>query len=100
AQPSQITLDEVAAWEEHQGVMPQGSIVAIRRVSGMADSETTPLPITAEAARFLMDARNVLGFVVESPSEVNSDRALARQIALHGAYVVTNATHFSSLSET
>src|SRR5437763_6459926 len=39
-QQSQITLDEVAAWEEHHGVMPQGSIVGIRRVSGMADSET------------------------------------------------------------
>src|SRR5437763_15505093 len=30
-QPSQITLNEVAAWEQRYSVMPQGSIVAIRR---------------------------------------------------------------------
>jgi|SRR5437016_269034 len=99
-QPKEITLNEVAIWEEHHGVMPQGSIVAIRRTSGITVSGVSPLPITVEAARFLMDARNVLGFMVESPIELTSDRALARQIALHGAYVVTSATHFSSLSET
>jgi kynurenine formamidase len=98
-QTSQVTLEEVAAWEEHHGVMPQGSIVAFRRAS-TSDLKALPLPITADAATFLMDSRDVLGFAVESTADVKSDRILAHQIALHGAYVVTNATHFSSLPET
>jgi len=78
--------------------------VAIRRV-GADNSPTrstlpTALPITADAAQFLMDARYIVGFVIESPSDLSSDRTLARQLALHGTYVVDNATHFAALSET
>jgi kynurenine formamidase len=58
------------------------------------------MPITADAAQFLMDARYVVGFVIETPSDLVSDRALARQIALHGTYIVDGATRFAELSET
>ncbi len=47
-----------------------------------------------------MDARYVVGFAIETPSDFSSDRALARQLALHGNYIVDGATSFSSLSET
>ena len=96
----QITLDEIAAWESRHGVVAQGSVVAIRRVGTPNPDAAAPLPITAEAAQFLMDARDVLGFAVESSTDLTSDRTLSRQLALHGAYVVDAATHFSSLSET
>src|SRR5215813_964416 len=99
-QISQITLEEVAAWEERHGVIPQGSIIAFRSAGTAITSVAPPLPINVDAARFLMDSRDVLGFAVESHADLTSDRALARQIALHGAYVVTSATHFSSLPET
>jgi kynurenine formamidase len=98
-QTSQITLEDIAAWESKHGVVAQGAIVAIRR-GGAADSLVTPLPITAEAAQFLMDARYVLGFVIETPSDLASDRPLARRIALHGSYVIDGATGFSALPET
>jgi len=98
-QTSQITLEDIAAWESKHGVVAQGAIVAIRR-GGASASLVTPLPITAEAAQFLMDARYVLGFVIETPSDLASDRPLARRIALHGSYVIDGATGFSALPET
>lgn len=99
-QPSQITLDEIAAWESRHGVVPQGAVVAIRRVGAANASTVAPLPLTAEAAQFLMDARYVLGFTIESSTDLTSDRALARQLALHGNYVVEGATRLSALPET
>ena len=47
-----------------------------------------------------MDARNVLGFAVESNPDMAADRNLSRQIALHGAYVVAEAAHLTALPET
>lgn len=95
---TQITLDDVAAWESRHGVVPQGAVVAIRRVGDAANG--TPLPITAEAAQFLMDARYVLGFTIETRADLSSDRTLSRQLALHGNYVVEGATRLSALPET
>jgi kynurenine formamidase len=99
-QASQITLSDVAKWESRHGVVAQGALVAIRRVGSTSSSAPSALPITADAAQFLMDARYVVGFAIETPSDFSSDRVLARQIALHGNYVVDGATRFSSLSET
>jgi len=98
-QASQITLEDIAAWESRHGVVAQGAVVAIRRV-GTSNSPATPLPLTAEAAQFLMDARYVLGFAIETPSDLASDRTLARRLALHGSYVIDGATGFSALPET
>lgn len=97
---SQITLDDIATWESQHGVVPQGAVVAIRRVSGASVTAVNGLPITAEAAQFLMDARYILGFAVETRTNLASDRILARQLALHGNYVVDGATQFSALPET
>lgn len=97
-QAGQVTLDDIAVWESRNGVVPQGAVVAIRR-PGKA-SGAASLPITAEAAQFLMDARYVLGFAVENTANLKSDRTLARQLALHGNYVVDGATRLASLPET
>jgi kynurenine formamidase len=104
----QISLDDIAAWEAHHGMIPQGAVVAIRRAgafhiaSDVASDHpaTTPLPIASDAAMFLIDARYTIGFVVETPVDLASDRTLARQLALHGNYVVEGATRFKSLPET
>ena len=98
-QASQITLSDVANWESRHGVVAQGAVVAIRRL-GTASSPATPLPITPEAAQFLMDARYVLGFAIETPSNLASDRSFSRQLALHGNYVIDGASRFSALPET
>lgn len=99
-QPAQLSLSDIADWEAKHGVVAQGSLVAIRRATVANSTANLPLPITADAAQFLMDARYVVGFAIETPSDLASDRILARQLALHGTYVVDRATRFSSLSET
>ncbi len=110
----QISLDDIAAWESHHGMIPQGAVVAIRRAPAH-DPPTTndlstnalstndlsmPFPIARDAAQFLMDARYTIGFALETPVNLTSDRTLARQLALHGSYVVEGATRFTSLPAT
>ena len=124
----QISLDEIAAWEAQHGVVPQGAVVAIRLASpsatqsasagtaqqsraphggsawaGSSTVDTRPaalFPLTAEAAQFLMDARYTTGFAIETVPDFASDRTLARQIALHGNYVVEAASRLSTLPAT
>ena len=99
----QISLDDIAAWESHHGMIPQGAVVAIRR-AGARDDPTattlTPFPIARDAAEFLIDARYTIGFAVETPVNLTSDRTLARQLALHGSYVVEGTARFTSLPAT
>jgi kynurenine formamidase len=99
-QASQITLGDIADWESRHGVVAQGAVVAIRRVGADRSTAVTPLPITADAAQFLMDARDVLGFAIETSSNLANNRSFARRLALHGNYVIDRATRFSALPET
>jgi len=104
----QISLDDIAAWESHHGMIPQGAVIAIRRAHDVLttndlstnDMSATPFPIASDAAQFLMDARYTIGFAVETPVNMTSDRALARQLALHGSYVVEGTARFTSLPAT
>jgi kynurenine formamidase len=101
---SQISLDDISTWESHHGMIPQGAVIALRRENASqtqpAAQPDTPLPIDRDAAEFLIDARYAIGFAVETPVSFSSDRALARQIALHGSYVVEGAARFTSLPAT
>jgi len=96
---SPISLDDIATWESSHGVVPQGAIVAIRR-SSTGSPSSNALPITADAAQFLMDARYTLGFALETSADLTSDRPLARQLALHGNYVVEGTARLTSLPQT
>jgi kynurenine formamidase len=96
---SQISLDDIAAWETQHGMIPQGAVVAIRRGAATALS-TVPFPLSRDAAMFLIEARYTIGFAVETPVTFVSDRTLARQLALHGNYVVERAARFTSLPAT
>ena len=106
----QISLDDIAAWESHHGMIPQGAVVAIRRAGARddlsitdlskADLSTMPLPIARDAAMFLIEARYTIAFAVETPVNLTSDRTLAWQLALHGNYVVEGAARFTALPAT
>jgi kynurenine formamidase len=101
----QISLDDIAAWEAHHGMIPQGAVVAVRRAGARDDLSTTdlsstPLPIARDAAMFLIEARYTIAFAVETPVNLTSDRTLARQLALHGNYVVEGAVRFATLPAT
>jgi len=107
APPAQISLDDVAAWEAKHGAVPQGAVVAIRHAAA-GDPRTDSLPITAAAAEFLMDARYTTGFITDTSSDFsksdrsrsNDDHSLARQLALHGNYVVEGAARMTTLPAT
>lgn len=101
---AQISLDDIASWESIHGMIPAGSLIAIRRSNpaGVArvDSGEDALPIERSAAQFLIAARSTIGFATETPVDFTSDRELARQLALHGNYVVESASGFKALPET
>ncbi|MGD0215819.1 MAG: cyclase family protein [Terriglobales bacterium] len=109
---AQISLDDIAAWESLHGIIPQGAVVAIRvgalratSTDVVSNDDRSPrplasLPITRDAAMFLIDARYTIGFVVETPVNLTYDRTLAQQLALHGNYVLEGATRFTSLPAT
>jgi kynurenine formamidase len=102
----QISLDDIAAWEAQHGVIPQGAVVAIRCAAANNLSTTAlssaPFPIARDAAQFLIDARYTIGFAFDAvtPVDFASDRTLARQLALHGSYVLEGAARFTSLPAT
>jgi kynurenine formamidase len=95
----QISLDDIAAWESQHGMIPQGAVVAIRRGGACHDSKEV-FPIARDAAQFLMEARYTIGFAIEAPVNLTSDRTLSRQLALHGTYVVEGAARFTTLPAT
>jgi kynurenine formamidase len=105
---SQISLDDVAAWEAQHGIIPPGAVVAIRRTNERDNrpvdvrfaAPLAPLPIARDAALFLVEARDTIGFAVETPVSIASDRTLATQLALHGNYVVEGTASFTSLPST
>src|SRR5450631_24825 len=105
----QISLDDIAAWESRHGMVPQGAVIAIRRTLpdhrstndlSASDLSATTFPVARDAAMFLVVARYTIGFAVETPVDLTSDRTLARQLALHGSYVVEGAARFTSLPAT
>jgi kynurenine formamidase len=102
---TQISLDDISAWESKHGMIPQGAVIAIRRPGAHGDVSAptqpqTQFPVDTDAAEFLIDARSTIGFAVESPVNLTSDLTLARQLALHGSYVVEGAARFTSLPAT
>ncbi len=97
----QISLDDIAAWESRNGMIPQGAVLAVR--TGSPDpmtAEVAAFPIARDAAQFLIEARYTIGFAVETPVDFASDRTLARQLALRGTYVVEGTTHLQSVPAT
>lgn len=99
---AQISLDDIASWESLHGMIPAGSLIAIRRSTStdVARVGSDALPIERDAAQFLIAARSTIGFATETPVDFKSDRELARQLALHGNYVVESAAGFKALPET
>jgi kynurenine formamidase len=96
----QISVDDIVKWEAQHGHVPLGAILAVRRFGTAHSSTAAPFPVSADAAQFLMDARDTRGFVVETSASIASDRTLSRQIALHGNYVIEGSARLAALPET
>jgi len=97
---SQISLEDISAWETQHGPIPQGAVVAIRHARLDHAFSSAVLPIASDAARFLMDARYTTGFAIETPADFSGDRTLARQLALHGNYIVEGTARLTELPAT
>ena len=100
ASSAQISVADIANWEAQHGNVPQGAIVAVRRVGSAPGSSSDQFPVSTDAAQFLMDARYTTAFVLDTPISLGSDRTLSRQIALHGNYVVEGSARLAALPET
>ena len=100
ASSAQISVADIANWEAQHGNVPQGAIVAVRRVGSAPRSSSDQFPVSTDAAQFLMDARYTTAFVLDTPISLGSDRTLSRQIALHGNYVVEGSARLAALPET
>ena len=100
ASSAQISVDDIANWEVQHGNVPQGAIIAVRRVGSAHSPSSDQFPVSADAGQFLMDARHTRGFIVETPASLGSDRTLSHQIALHGNYVVEGSARLAALPET
>jgi len=96
----QISVGDIVKWEAQHGRVPLGAILAVRRFGTAHSSTAAPFPVSADAAHFLMDARDTRGFVVETSAGIASDRTLSRQIALHGNYVIEGSARLAALPET
>ncbi len=97
ASSAQISVADIANWEAQHGHVPQGAIVAVRRV-GSAPADR--FPVSSDAGQFLMNARCTRGFIVETPASLDSERMLYHEIALHGNYVVEGSARLAALPET
>jgi kynurenine formamidase len=98
---AQLSLDDIAAWETRHGMIPQGSVVAIRHHG--TNGKPTPaadFPVAHDAAVFLIEGRSTIGFALDAQVDFSRDRTLAQQIALRGNYVVEGTANFTSLPAT
>jgi kynurenine formamidase len=100
-----ISLDDIAAWESEHGMIPQGAVVAIRRVAAphalaINNLSTTPFPIARDATQFLIEARYTIGFAAETNVDLASDHALAELLALRGTYTVEATAPLTALPAT
>jgi kynurenine formamidase len=96
---AQLSLDDIAAWEGRHGMIPEGSVIAIRRTDA-EPAASTDFPIAHDAAIFLIEGRSTIGFALDAPVDFSRDRTLAQQIALRGNYVVEGTAGFASLPAT
>jgi kynurenine formamidase len=75
AENQPISLDDIATWESHNGMIPQGAVIAVRRLNSAAAgpvNDSTQFPIARDAAEFLIDARETIGFAVETPVDLTA----------------------------
>jgi kynurenine formamidase len=100
ASSTPISVEDIATWEAVHGNVPQGAIIAVRRLKSARGSAADSFPVSAEAAQFLMEARDTRGFIIETAASLGSHRQISRQIALHGNYVIERSAGLAGLPVT
>src|SRR6202007_3286132 len=63
----QITVEDISAWEQAHGEMPQGAVVMAR--TGLDSSRKSAVQIpgySADAAKFLVEGRHAVGLGIDT----------------------------------
>ena len=69
ASSAQISVADIAKWEARHGNVPQGAVVAVRRVGSVGSFSSDQFPLSSDAALFLMDARSTRGLRCRNSSQ-------------------------------
>jgi kynurenine formamidase len=78
-----VTVDDLLAWEKRHGRVPPGAVVAMHSGWDMKDTSHTP-GFSEEAARFLVDRRDIVGVGVDT---LSLDAAVAKKFVAHLAFL-------------
>ncbi|HKF04257.1 MAG TPA: cyclase family protein [Candidatus Sulfotelmatobacter sp.] len=104
----QISVDDIADWEKANGQVPQGAVVVARtgwepRRDSASELQTANRTAAVrfpgyseEAARFLVDGRNVIGLGIDAPSVDNGSPGTQRvrdYTLAHSLYHLDNLAH-------
>ena len=96
----QVSLDDIALWEEVNGPVPPGAVV-IARTGWDARHDARPHRYASwspEAARFLVEARTAYALGTDAPSldrAASADLPVSHYLAEHDAYGLTNVANLS-----
>jgi kynurenine formamidase len=74
-----LTVDDLLAWEKRHGRLPAGAVVAMHSGWDMKDTAHAP-GFSEEAARFLVDHRDIVGVGVDT---LSLDAAVAKKFVAH-----------------
>jgi kynurenine formamidase len=110
-----LSMQDVADWEQNHGRIPGGAVVVA--FSGWEDRWNSPelyrnksadgtphFPgFTLEAAKFLVEARGIVGLGIDTPSTDGGNStgfSVHRYCAMHSVYHLENVTNIARVPET
>jgi kynurenine formamidase len=104
----QISVEDIALWEQKHGEIPLGSVVVARtgwqphRASPASSRSTRSRSkqpgFTEDATRFLVEGRVVLGLGSDQPEQI-VPRASHNYTSRHSVYQLTNVANLNSVPE-
>lgn len=98
----QVSLEDIALWEQVNGQVPPGAVVIARTGWQAPQGERGTLRYLAwspDAARFLVEARNVYALGTDAPaldSESSPGAPVSHYAAAHDVYALTNVANLGN----
>ncbi len=93
----QISVEDIAAWEQAHGEMPLGAVVMARTGLDSRGKSAVQLPgYSADAAKFLVEGRNAVGLGMDTPlaeSGPPKQSAVYHYALAHGVYLLQNVAN-------
>jgi len=93
----EISVEDIAAWEQAHGQVPLGAVVLARTVADRSRNRSPQLPaFSADATKFLVEGRYAIGLGIDTAmlDSGSSKQAATYQYALaHGLYLLKNVAN-------